>query len=421
MRRAFVVAMLLVACDPGPSGAALPRELAPEPNPFGPSDPLYAPQPHRDRPRAIVRAGDRLVVALGGTETSPGREVAVLDARTLETLGRVEVGPAPFALAAHPSGRYVAVTCRYASYLPVVDVERLRVVGEAPVPFYTEGIAFSPDGRAALATNRWKDSLLRFRVTAGEDELVLDPLDRLAEPTGPVGIPTDENPLRVRYLPGGDRALVTSETSLSVTLVDATTGRALARHHAGGPVTDAAVLGDHVFVLHTGAGTGHPPDDGFDGDGDGAPGDGTANVTFQDVQNEIDVLSASDLSLLHRYTSDTICCFDYRDVDPDDPSAGTELREVDRWPPERVAFLPPPRDVDRRRRDAGARRPVRAARRRPRARRRLRRLERGADLRRRSDLRRAHPPGDGRDRPLPPPASARSTRSSTRTRGASSC
>lgn len=104
---------------------------------------------------------------------------------------------------------------------------------------------------------------------------------------------------------------------------------------------DVAVIGAFAYVLHIGGGTNHPPDDGVDGDRDGAPGDATANVQFQDVQNEIDVLALPDLRLLHRYTSDTICCRDFRDVDPDRPEAGSVLPPADAWPASRAAFLPP--------------------------------------------------------------------------------
>lgn len=341
MRITACLALLLAACGPAPSEATLPRELEPVENPFGPSDPYYTEQPRRDRPRVIVQAGERLVVALQGTESRPGREVAVLDAATLDVLARVEVGSSPTGLAAHPSGRFVAVACRFASYVPILDVETLRVVLEVPAPFYTEAIDFSPDGTGAILANRWKDSVIRWRVRVEGARVEVEPRDVLATPSAPVGIGVDANPRRVRYLDDGARALVTSEAALSVSLLDVERGQLLARHSPNAPVIDAVPVGGFVYVLHTGQGTQHPPDDGFDGDGDGHPGDGTANVGFQDLQNEIDVLDARDLTLLHRYTSDTLCCRDYRDVDPDRPESGLELAPVDVWPPERVAFLPP--------------------------------------------------------------------------------
>lgn len=332
--------LAMAACEPAPPAPVLPRELAPVPSAFGPGDSLWSPQPHRDRPYAIARAGDRLFVALRGIEEAPGRELAVLDARSFEGLGRIEVGPAPTALAAHPDGRHLVVLHRFASYASIVDARALRVVEEVPVPYYSEQVALSPDGTRALIANRWKDSLLRWRLRVEGEALRVEPIDVLRSAEAAVGIPVDRDPGRIVFV-DDRRALVASETSLSLTLVDVEAGAILARHTPNAPVTDVAVVGELAIALHTGAGTGHPPADGFDGDGDGAPGDGTANVVFQDFQNELDVLAIDGLRLLHRYTSDSICCRDFRDVDPERPQAGAELRPVDAWPPERAAFLPP--------------------------------------------------------------------------------
>ena len=336
----LLIALGLIACETPPPPHRLPRELVPVQNPFGPEEAAWSPQPHRDRPYAIARSGDRLFVALRGTEDVPGRTLAVLDADTFEVTAQIEVGLAPTALAAHPDGRHLIVLNRFASYASIVDTRALRVEQEIPVPFYCEGVAFSPDGSLAAITNHWKDSVLRWRVAVDGERLRVDPIDTLSSPQADVGVAVDPDPLRVRFV-DDQRALVASETSLSLTLLDVPAGRVLAVHRPNGPVTDIALVGDVVVALHTGSGAGHPPDEGFDGDHDGAPGDGTANVTFQDVQNEIDVLAVDDLRLLHRYTSDTICCGDYRDVDPDRPDQGLGLRPVDAWPPERVAFLPP--------------------------------------------------------------------------------
>ncbi len=68
---ALVLLAWLAACPaPGVPDEWAHRSLDPEPNPFGPDDPLWAPQPHRDRPRAIARSADgaRLYVALTGAD-----------------------------------------------------------------------------------------------------------------------------------------------------------------------------------------------------------------------------------------------------------------------------------------------------------------------------------------------------------------
>jgi hypothetical protein len=340
---AAVLALACLGCGDGGQGVdPWPRELTPVPNPFGPADPLWAPQPPRDRPSAMVASADgqRLFVALQGTDSEPGREVAVVDAATLETLRRIEVGPAPCALALHPDGRHLVVANRFARYASVVDVERMRVVAEIPVPYYSEAIAFAPDGRRAHVASRFTDSVLQYEVGT-EGGFRATPLGPMDDRGFPVGLAVPANPRRIVPLEDGTHILVTSETEMELTLLDVQRGRVVHRYRPNAPVTDAVVMGDHVYVLHTGSGSAHPPDEGHDGDGDGMPGDGTANVGFQDLQNEIDVLRLADLTRLHRYTSDTLCCRDYRDVDPDDPDAGGGLDALDYWPPGRAAFMPP--------------------------------------------------------------------------------
>jgi len=332
----------LSGCSDPPSAPEAPRELMPVDNPFGPDDPLWSEQPHRDRPSTMLAHpdGERIIVALTGPENDPGREVAIVDAETLATERRIEVGPGPMGLALHPDGRFLVVTNRFARYASVVDLDEGRVVAEVDVPYYTEAVAFSPDGRLAVLANRWKDSLLRWEVEVTEGRFEAKVLDPLRTSTDSVGLPVPANPRRVVFTPDGTRLLVTSETEMALTMVDVERWTAVAVYEPNSPVIDAVIADDFIYVLHVGSGSNHPPDDGFDGDHDGAPGDNTANVGFQDVQNEIDVLALSDLERMHRYTSDSICCKDYRDVDPDRPEAGEELAPVDAWPRERAAFMP---------------------------------------------------------------------------------
>jgi len=331
---------LLHGCDAPSTPSAPPRELTPTPNLFGAGEPLWSPQPHRDRPSAIAASADgrTLWVTLAGTESDFGRDLAEVDAATLATRQRIRVGPGPVALALHPDGRHLLVANRYAAYASLVDTREGRVVAEVPCPYYTEGVAFSPDGRRAYFTNRWKDALLVGDVRLGAAFAIV-PRAILRQPDEPIGTPIATNPRRVSVAPDGSRVLVTSETGLTLTVLDAD-GALVGTYSPNAPVLDAAIVGDFIVLLHTGQGTNHPPDTGFDGDHDGAPGDGTANVNFQDLQNEIDVLALDDLRRVQRYTSDTICCKDFRDVDPDHPEAGLALPAPDPWPPSRLAFLP---------------------------------------------------------------------------------
>ena len=106
------------------------------------------------------------------------------------------------------------------------------------------------------------------------------------------------------------------------------------------PVGGLLVIGPWLVVTHIGRGTGFPPAEGLDGDGDGAPGDGTGNVMFQDLQNELSVYAIADRAPVGTVTSDTLCCHDYRDVDPDHPDRGTAIPAPESWPPERTSMRP---------------------------------------------------------------------------------
>ncbi len=342
MTRALI-ALALTACTttPAPPDAWAPRSLDPYPNPFGPDDPLWAPQPRRDRPRAaaLSAGGDKLYVALPGLEDTPGDEVAVVDLVARAVTDRIRVGRAPVALALHPGGRWLVVANLLSNWASVIDTVDDRVVAEVPVPWYTTAVAFSPDGTRAYLANRWKDALLTWRVDAGGGFRVVDDDYRDEPLDGLMGRPTATNPDVIAAGEDG-RVYVGSVAGSAVDVFppDGGAGERVAIHS---PVGGLAVVGPWLVVTHIGRGTGFFPDEGVDGDEDGAPGDGTGNVMFQDLQNEIDVLDTRTLAAAGRYTSDTMCCRDYRDVDPGDPTRGLAIPPPETWPPERVAALPP--------------------------------------------------------------------------------
>lgn len=334
-----LVSALATCADTEPEWKA---SLSAGANPFGPSHPLWAPQPHRDHPYslALTPDGKKLYVALQGVEDEPGEHVVVVDAITERVIKRIAVGKGPTGIAMHPAGRFLVVTSRYSNFASVIDTSSDSVHSEVEVPFYTVDLTFTPDGRRAYLANRWKDSVLRWDVSvSGGFEVRATnyagvPLDK------PMGISVGDNPRDVAMSPDGKRLYVGSPTALSLSIIDTSSDEETRRVSLGSPPGDVVATNQHVFVTHTGRGTAHPPDLGYDTDGDGNPGDGTANVMFQDLQNEVGVLDAGG-DWLHNYTSDSMCCRDYRDVDPDHPERGEALPAPDTWPPSRVDFLPP--------------------------------------------------------------------------------
>jgi len=318
MSRTVIAAFLALTACTG-SQDEEQRSLAPYPNPFGPAAPQWAPQPHREKPLEITLGpdGERAFVSLQGIPDAPGHHVAVVDVGSGRLIARIEVGAGPTGLALHPNGRLLLVLNRLSNFASVIDTKTLRVRATLPVDYYATEAVFTPDGRAVWITNRWTDSVAVWDVHADSDLRVL----RRTEP----GIPVGANPRDIAISPDGRTVAVAALTGLSVSLIDVRT-RSVRRHlDVGAPPNGLAFAGDYLVVTTLSASTHHPPLAGPDSDGDGVPGDGTPNVNFQDLQNEIAVYRAANGELVHRYTSDTICCKDYRDVRPDDLARHGEL------------------------------------------------------------------------------------------------
>ncbi|MDP2305682.1 MAG: YncE family protein [Pseudomonadota bacterium] len=305
---------LLFACAQDDAWA--PRTLTPYPNPFGPDDALWAPQPHRSNPQEIAVVGRRAFVSLSGSADQPDHRVAVVDLDTLAVVAHVEVGSNPIGLAVR--GGEVVVFNRFSNWMSVIDAATLEVRA-LPTDFYAMEGAFSPDGGELWITNRWRDAVIVAEMDG--DEVVRE--ERLA-----VGA----NPRDIAFSDDGARVAVANLTGLTVSLFDAPTRNEVRRIAVGAPPNGLAFAGDWLLVATTSASTHHLPFDGPDGDGDGLPGDGTPNVNFQDMQNELVVYDAATGEQAWRYTSDSICCRDFRDVDPDDAARhGDLLPPSDTW------------------------------------------------------------------------------------------
>ena len=287
------------------------RELSPYPNPFLTSDPMWAAQPQRSKPLKVLAdaAGATAWVTLSGTPDRPGRQVAVVDVAAGRLVRRVDVGAGATGLALHPDGEVLVVTNKFANYLSIIDTAAQAVVQRPEVDFYAVDAAFSPAGDELWITNRWRDAVAVWDVHRTGRGLAID--GRL-EP----GIAVGDNPRDLAMSASGDTVAVAALSGLSVSLIDRKKRSERLRVDLGAPANGLAFAGDLLVVATLSRATHHLPLAGPDTDGDGKPGDGTPNMNFQDLQNEIAVLDVSSGVELWRYTSDTICCKDYRDVDP---------------------------------------------------------------------------------------------------------
>ncbi len=292
-----------------------PRTLSPYPNPFDASDPLWAPQPMREKPQELLVVGEKVYVSLPGSPDTPGHHVAVLDASTRTLLRRIETGTGPVGIARHPSGLLLVLN-RYSNFAAVIDPKTDTVVQRPPMDFYAVEAAFTPDGQHLAVTNRWRDQVQLWSVRARGGGLDL---------TKPRSVDVGSNPRDLAVSADGAWFAAAALSGLSVSIIASDTAEEVARVEVGAPPNGVVIAGDLLIVATTSASTHHLALEGPDTDGDGHAGDGTPNVNFQDLQNEIAVYRVPGGELLHRYTSDTICCLDYRDVDPRDTAHHGEL------------------------------------------------------------------------------------------------
>ncbi len=297
-----------------------PRSLSPYPNPFGPSDPLWAEQPHRENPLEVVvnAAGTTAYVSLQGSPDEPGEHVVVVDLASGTVRARIEVGSGPTGLALHPSEPYLLVANRFSNYISVIDTRSLTVVNRLPADYYNIELAFTPDGSELWISNRWRDAVAVWSL--GEGRRGLEVVERW-EP----GVPVDTNPRDLVISEDGATVVVASLTGMSVSIIDRAARSERARVELGAPANGLALIDDLLVVATLSASTHHQPYEGPDTDGDDLPGDGTPNINFQDLQNELTLIDVGSGEEKIRYTSDSICCKDYRDVDPADSTRFGDL------------------------------------------------------------------------------------------------
>ncbi len=306
-----------------PSEETFADDLEPYPNRFSDWTDLSDEQPHRDNPAAVAVSpdGEMIYVALQGSVDEPGDTVVAVSAAEHRIVERYTVGSSPSALAIHPDGRLLVVANRFSAYLSVVDL-RDGSVQRVGTDYYAVGLSFAPDGSALFVTNRWTDTVARWSVETRGGRLVVGDVRSAA-----VAV----NPRDVVVEPDGQRVLVASLGGLAVSVFDASDLNPVGIIDVGAPANGIAVSNGEIYIATTSASTHHPALSGPDTNHDGLPGDGTPNTGFQDLQNELAVFRRADLEPVVRYTSDTLCCFDFRDVAPEHEDLGPLLPDRALW------------------------------------------------------------------------------------------
>jgi YVTN family beta-propeller protein len=93
--------------------------------------------------QVFLTATGRLLVANQGTKHQPGTTLSVLDAATLNDVGRVDVGSGPHGVVAEPAGRFAWVTNQFDGTLSTVDLVGLSQVAVTTVGANPNGVSFS--------------------------------------------------------------------------------------------------------------------------------------------------------------------------------------------------------------------------------------------------------------------------------------
>ncbi|MDP7114994.1 MAG: beta-propeller fold lactonase family protein, partial [Myxococcota bacterium] len=181
-----------------------------------------------------------------------------------------------------------------------------KVLDLLPTDYYAIEAEFTPDGKELWVSNRWRDAVSVW------------PMDGTPDSCHDESVPVGSNPRDLAMSPDGETIAVAALTGMTVSLVDRASRTERQRIAVGAPVNGLAFAGEYLVVATLSASTHHRPLAGPDTNNDGVPGDGTPNVNFQDLQNELAVFDAGNGDALWRYTSDTIAYHDYRDVDPTD-------------------------------------------------------------------------------------------------------
>jgi DNA-binding beta-propeller fold protein YncE len=140
------------------------------------------PQPFRSEPRALALTpdGKKLYVSLTGREGYPDWRVAVLNTLTRKVTRWIDLRPAGQARGLRPIGikvspqnpgiypnPYVVVLNQYGNFATVIDTATDAIIGDFQTGFYGEKALFNANGTRLYVTDRFKDSVHVFQISAG--------------------------------------------------------------------------------------------------------------------------------------------------------------------------------------------------------------------------------------------------------------
>ena len=173
------------------------------------------------------------------TETSGG--ITVIDAETLDVVGRMTPGGSPYGIAANPGAARAYATNFSRNEVHEIDVAARAIVANIPVAGNPSGIAVNPAGTRIYVIHD---------VAPGSQGVTIFN----TENRGPiVTIPTGQGASRIAINPLGTRIFVSNTTSGTVTVIDAQNNTFL--HNIVTPPAPLGMAvdpqGQRLFVAHS--------------------------------------------------------------------------------------------------------------------------------------------------------------------------
>jgi serine/threonine-protein kinase len=222
------------AAGHGHAPAAARSAGRPSPAPTVPDDRLAA-RPGRRRSAviavAVVALGGVIAVVLALINSIGGAAATYIDPAAL---GTIPVGSSPYGVAVTPDGAHALATNYESDAVSVIDLATQRVVTTVPVGDSPSMVAVTPDGAHALVTNR-----------ASGTVSVIEMATHRVVTTVPVG----SSPRAVAVTPDGTNVLATNFDSDTVSVIEMATRRVVTTIPAGDGPYGVAVTSDGARAL----------------------------------------------------------------------------------------------------------------------------------------------------------------------------
>ena len=189
---------------------------------------------------AITPDGSRAYVTNRGS-----KDIYAIDTRTNQVVGEpIKVAEDPIAIAITPDGTHAYVAQLDSKTVLVIDTRTNQVVGNPiEVGIQPRGIAFTPDGSRAYVANKGSGTVS-----------VID--TRTNQVVG--AIPVGEGPRNIAITPDGTRAYVTNNGSANVSVIDTATNKTVGEPIKVGELASGIAItpdGSHAYVANEGLGT----------------------------------------------------------------------------------------------------------------------------------------------------------------------